>query len=484
MLGGSKKSKTDTGIENKMLEEKTMPLALSAQFDLIKYINQYSGHTRIKRLLRIAKSTEGKIQLQAFRLAITETKQGLNFCLYEEVVKKARETVGEKLGEEYKYDPEWVDNNRRKGHEKFTRLEKELKNATRIGTKEPIWNASIAVGNHRMLQGDFQEAFTFFLDSKEHHEGDEAKMTTYLSIIEAAIANQNLNAIKNHAPRVQGILSKVDGNKSKKIEWKSKINAALGLYYLSNHSYKSAAHQFVQCSVELKDKFNHVICIKDIAIYGSFCALASFDRSDLKAMLQKVEWKKFLELVPMWKKIIKAYIDSRYAECFQLINFQKPTLLLDLYLESNFSLLDTYIHERAFQQYFRPFASVKIPSMAKAFNIPPVDVEQILVDLIKKEKIQARIDSHNKILFSRLKDERSATYTKSFEIGSRYVRDVKSLLMRMSLIKSELIVKQTSEDINHNKHVQKHRRQDFRQDRPTSGPDAGAGEEDRQHEEC
>jgi len=475
MLGGSKKSKTDTGIENKMLEEKTIPLALSSQFDLKKYINQYSGHTRIKRLQRIAKSTEGKIQLEAFRLAITETKQGLNFSLYEDVVKMARETMGEKLGDEYNHDPDWVDNNRRKGHEKFTQLEKELKHATRIGTKEPIWNALIAVGNHRMLQGSFDEALTCFLDSKEHHEGPEAKMTTFLSIIEAAIANQQLNTIKSHAPRVQNLLSH-------KIEWKSKINASLGLYYLSINHYNLAASHFLQCSVDLKNKYNHVICLKDIAIYGSFCALASFNRPELKAMLENEEWKKFLELVPLWKKIIKAYIDSRYAECFQKINMQKPTLLLDIYLAPNFSLLDTNIHERAFQQYFRPFASVKIPSMAKAFNINPVDVEQILVDLIKKEKIQARIDSHNKILFSRLKDERSATYTKSFEIGSRYVRDVKSLLMRMSLIKSELIVKQTQEDINNNKNIFKRRPQDHRPDRPSPGPDAG--EDDADHEEC
>merc|ERR1712141_697761 len=127
----------------------------------------------------------------------------------------------------------------------------------------------------------------------------------------------------------------------------------------------------------------------------------------------------------MWKKIILAFTKSSYAQCFELIDRQKNNMMLDMYVSPHFHHLDKLIRDRAFQQYFRPFKSVKIPSMAKAFNMDVADVEKYLVQLIADNKIQGRIDSHNKILLSRVADQRSVTYQESLDLGNRYVRDVK-----------------------------------------------------------
>merc|ERR1712130_647169 len=75
------------------------------------------------------------------------------------------------------------------------------------------------------------------------------------------------------------------------------------------------------------------------------------------------------------------------------------------------------------------------------FNMDIQSVERYLVKLISDNKVHGRIDSHNKILYSRVADQRSATYHESLELGERYVRDVKSLLMRMSLIKADMVVR-------------------------------------------
>lgn len=109
--------------------------------------------------------------------------------------------------------------------------------------------------------------------------------------------------------------------------------------------------------------------------------------------------------------------------------------------------------------------------MAAAFKLDVPSLERQLVHLIGEGHIQARIDSANKvrccffsdrvvladccvhrvfvwlsvpapqILYARHSDQRTATYQQAMNVGTRYVRDVKSLLLRMSLVENNFIVK-------------------------------------------
>lgn len=441
MSATTKKSKGDVGKEAKTasdeaINEVQVQVVENHQFNLQRYINQYRGVTRVRRLLWIGQHTRGALQIEAFRSAIDETKRGLNYPMYEHCVRYAVEALGSKLGDQYLLDNSWVDAIRRQGHAEFTRLDAILTEAKRIGEREPIRVAYIGVADHQMKQGDYQKSLSNYLDTKDHGVTTQHKMETCLNIIQAAIAQLSFTHVKAQANRVQGIISQ-------NARWKSQVSAAMGLYFLKSGNFHGAATQFLNCNVEMDKSYNHIISLKDIAIYGSFCALAAYDRKNLKRMLDSDGWKRFLEYAPIWKKIILDFVNSSYAECFARLEGQKNNLLLDMYTSPHYFQMEKRIRDRAFQQYFRPFKSVKIPSMAKALNMQVPDVERYLVQLIADNKVQGRIDSHNKILFSRVADQRSTTYQESLELGNCYVRDVKALLMRMSLIKADFVVRQT-----------------------------------------
>lgn len=57
--------------------------------------------------------------------------------------------------------------------------------------------------------------------------------------------------------------------------------------------------------------------------------------------------------------------------------------------------------------------------------------------------LQARIDSHNKILYARHADQRNATFQRALQTGNEFDRDVKSMLLRVNLIKHEFNLKQS-----------------------------------------
>ena len=50
--------------------------------------------------------------------------------------------------------------------------------------------------------------------------------------------------------------------------------------------YKLAARKFVEVHTELGSNYRDVISPQDVAIYGGLCALASFDRAELKAKVR------------------------------------------------------------------------------------------------------------------------------------------------------------------------------------------------------
>ena len=61
--------------------------------DLSSYISQYSGFTKVRRLVFIAENCSVQLRAEAVRLAIEELKNGINTNMYKE--------VAEKFGKEY-----------------------------------------------------------------------------------------------------------------------------------------------------------------------------------------------------------------------------------------------------------------------------------------------------------------------------------------------------------------------------------------------
>ena len=61
----------------------------------------------------------------------------------------------------------------------------------------------------------------------------------------------------------------------------------------------SAVPMLLQVSPELGSQYTEVISAHDVAVYGALCAMASFDRSQLRAaVIDSPNFREFLELVP------------------------------------------------------------------------------------------------------------------------------------------------------------------------------------------
>ena len=247
----------------------------------------------------------------------------------------------------------------------------------------------------------------------------------------------------------------------------SKLKCAAGLAHLENKRYKLAAKKFVKVAAELGSQYNEVSAQHDVAIYGGLCALASFDRQEMKSkVIDNSVFKQSLELVPEVRELLYDFYYSRYAACMSHLDRIKGELMLDIHLHDHLEELYAQIRNKALIQYCTPFTSLKIATMAEAFSSTVPQLEKELAKLIMDKHIQAQIDSQNKILYARHTNQRSGAFQvssavlryksalmsfhicliscsfmqRALAVGSDFQREERGLLLRTSVLRHELLV--------------------------------------------
>ncbi|KAG2380401.1 COP9 signalosome complex subunit 1 [Vigna angularis] len=418
------------------------------QLDVEAYAALYSGRTKIMRLIFIAdKMNNAATQLEALRMAYDEIKKGENTQLFREVVQK----IDGRLGASYGMDTAWCEAVDRRAEQKKEKLENEL-NAYRTNLiKESIRMGYNDFGDFYYAHGQLGEAFKSYVRTRDY-------CTTSKHIIHMCMSAILVSIEMGQFPHVTSYVSKaeqaLDVHDSIIV---AKLRCAAGLANLEAKKYKLAARKFLETGPELGSHYNDVIAPQDVATYGGLCALATFDRAELKAKqsYRQFQLSQFLRAstrmayFPVLKCLFCGFVEnifisisllpfnSHYASCLEYLGNLKANLLLDIHLHDHVETLYDQIRHKALIQYTHPFVSVDLNMMANAFKTTVAGLEKELEALITDNQIQARIDSHNKILYARHADQRNATFQRVLETGREFDRDVRSMLLRSNLIKHD-----------------------------------------------
>lgn len=156
----------------------------------------------------------------------------------------------------------------------------------------------------------------------------------------------------------------------------------------------------------------------DIAIYGTLCALATFQRSAIKSqILENSVFGSYIEQEPYIRELIEAYMNSNFKIVLELLSrysvccfcatpltfilffflFFQTRHSIDVHLSSHVHDLTNLIRNSAVVLYFQPFTTIKLDRMSAAFGWTIEEVEYHVVNLIQSGSIQGRVDSQNKV---------------------------------------------------------------------------------------
>ncbi|XP_065864759.1 COP9 signalosome complex subunit 1 [Euphorbia lathyris] len=408
---------------------RSRPIISSEQLDIEAYGGLYSGRTKITRLLFIADHCDNPtMQLEALRMAYDEIKKGENTQLFREVVLK----IDGRLGPNYAVDNAWCETVDRRADQRKERLENEL-NAYRTNLiKESIRMGYNDFGDFYYSHGALGDAFKSYVRTRDYCTTSKHIIHMCMNAILVSIEMGQFTHVTSYVSKAEQTPEALDPITI------AKVRCAAGLAHLEAKKYKLAARKFLEVSPELGNSYTEVIAAQDVATYGGLCALASFERTELKSkVIDNLNFRNFLELVPEVRELIHDFYSSHYASCLDYLGNLKANLMLDIHLHDHVETLYDQIRSKALIQYTHPFVSVDLHMMANAFKTSVAGLEKELEALITDNQIQARIDSHNKILYARHADQRNSTFQRVLQTGNEFDRDVRAMLLRANLIKHE-----------------------------------------------
>ncbi|RUS15827.1 hypothetical protein BC937DRAFT_91948 [Endogone sp. FLAS-F59071] len=437
--------------------------------DLDTYIANYKGHTKVDRLLFIAERCP-PLQIEAYRLAVAELKAtSLDTAKYSHAVGKLNDALVARSQPAQPLDSAWVETTQKKARAQTEKLEAELKSYKNNMIKESIRMGHNDLGDHYYNCGDLPNALKCYSRTRDYCTTAKHIVDMCLNVIKVSIETSNFAHVQSYVAKAEGAPEVQDKSL---VQAKLRCASALAMLDTNNQNkYKQAARMLLETSFEIGSNYNEVISPNDVAIYGGLCALASFDRAELKKqVIDNAEFKNFLELEPHIRELIHSFYHSNYKTCLEILDkskvrvrvFRAPChirplhstllffrtqndLLLDLHLHAHVETLYENIRKKALVQYFSPFLSVDLNRMAASFSTDVRRLESELAQLITDNQIQARIDSHNKILCAKQQDQRSHVFEKSLAVGADYDKATRALLLRFNMIKAELVVRPPKE---------------------------------------
>ncbi|KAM3860156.1 COP9 signalosome complex subunit 1 isoform 2-T2 [Diretmus argenteus] len=427
--------------------------------DLEQYASSYSGLMRIERLQFIAEHCP-QLRAESLKMALTFVQRTFNVDMYEEIHCKLSEATRYEASEGQgapdgmaeaaaaaadppPLDKAWAESTRKKALLKLEKLDTDLKNYKGNSIKESIRRGHDDLGDHYLDCGDLSNALKCYSRARDYCTSAKHVINMCLNVIKVSVYLQNWSHVLSYVSKAESTpeIAERGERDCQSQAVLTKLKCAAGLAELASRKYKQAAKCFLLASFDHCD-FPELLSPSNVAVYGGMCALATFDRQELqKNVISSSSFKLFLELEPQVRDIIFKFYESKYASCLKMLDEIKDNLLLDMYLAPHVRTLYTQIRNRALIQYFSPYVSADMTNMAQAFNTTVAALEDELTQLILEGLINARIDSHSKILYARDVDQRSTTFEKSIHMGKEFQRRAKAMILRAAVLRNQIHVK-------------------------------------------
>jgi len=446
------------------VEEKSTKVVVDEDhpFDLEAYTSQYSGRAAICNLQHIIThcpqlaSPALKLMARIYCESTRDTAGYVN-TVHSYHNLDISQQDGTLAG-----DSAWVDEMELKNSKEKNKLEAELKTYTSNMIKESIRLAHRELGKFHHEVGNLAEALKHHAKCREFSTTAQQVIEMSIYVLEVLIEQRNYSHIGTYVYKAESALemttsggsggarrttSAVDqaANEAFKERVQSKLDLATALANLSQGNYEKAARGFLKVkSIKSLENWAEIVSPSDIAILGVLCSLASLPRSAIKvAVVDSETFSMFIEQEPYIREILDAYISSKFRLVLDILERNSAKHALSPPLMGHLPALMSQIRSRALVLYFQPFQSVRLDTMSSAFGIDVKRLEDDVVRLIKEDRLDARVDGRNKILKSRDADQntRMSVYQKVLQSGREMQLTNQKLLLRMSLIQSDLLVK-------------------------------------------
>ncbi|TPX14324.1 uncharacterized protein E0L32_005520 [Thyridium curvatum] len=406
------------------------------KFDLEAYISNYQGRTRFDRLLLIGKCSK-VLCVDALKAAVSEALSGKDVQRYREAWDCIR--VAGPNEPEAVFDEAWVKGTVQSNAAETHRLEAELRGYKNNLIKESIRMGNEDLGRHLEATGDLSGAVEAYSRMRPDISTAKHIIDVGKHLVDLAVQRREWGHVIANAAKISGFPNPDD---DKVVQPYLRTMQGIGL--LGQGKYREAAYSFlmIEGAATAQATQNDFVTPNDVAVYGGLLALATMNRKELKIrVLEKSNFRAFLELEPHIRRAITQFVSGRYSACLEILESYRADYLLDIHLQKHIPTLYSQIRSKCIVQYLVPFSCVTLETMNKAFAPPGQSIEQELVAMIKSGALQARIDTIDKLVTTPKAQPKAAMQASALQTANNFEKEALDRIRRMSILSADLEVK-------------------------------------------
>lgn len=404
-------------------------------FDLNAFASQYTGNTLVKRLMFLGLHCPD-LAARAYRMAMNELRTGCNTIFFHKLIEQAGPHL--QVGSD---DLAWAEQADRQWQHMHERLENDLAIHKTDLVKDNIRRFYLELGDLYSRRGDPVTALKNYASTRDYCSTVAQTAETCLQVVRASLESGNYIQANTYLQRALKLPVVTHADPLIGL----KLNVAHGIVKLEQRDYKECARSFVGLESLGKGEaaaLKELISAEDIARYGGLCAIATFGRDELRSrVIESPVFKEYLENSPVTEQLIMDFYHSRYGGVMDSLQKLRRHLLLDSRLSPHVPALYQSINDACVAQYLAPYLSVSLKTMADAFGWTVPEAQKAAVALIVSGRIGGRVDMEKGTLHARTAESRRDGYQKLKRTFERQQQDVKSLLLRMSCIEHDIMVK-------------------------------------------
>ena len=180
------------------------------------------------------------------------------------------------------------------------------------------------MAEHQYSYGDLANALKNYSRAREYCSTAPQAVENCLAIIRISHEINNMTHIASQIVKAQST-----PNAQNDPPTMAKLQASLSITKLESGKFRQVAQILTELDFEAlaTAKYDNVVLASDVALYGGLCALATFDRRELKTkVLDSPNFRQYLELEPQIRELASTFYHAKYDQCMELLESWRVSL--------------------------------------------------------------------------------------------------------------------------------------------------------------
>ena len=208
---------------------------------------------------------------------------------------------------------------------------------------------------------------------------------------------------------------------------RNRLKVYEALYFMIVRDIRAASVLFLECIATFTCV--ELCSYKQFIYYSLVTSIMSLSRNDLrKKIVDNPHVISIIRELPSMQNLLNSIYNCEYSQFFRSLMIAQNEVSLNRYIGPHSQYLVREYRILAYSQFLEAYKSVMLSSMAKAFDVPLILLDEELSKFIAAGRLNAKIDKVGDIIETSRPDKKNSKYQEVIKKGDSLLNHLQQLV--------------------------------------------------------